>query len=235
MLEDSGNSRWPNPALCTIGRWLHIAPEGVAMSLIIAALALLVWLANLGLFALPLLVLAVGLASFFRDPARTAPDRAGVVTSGADGKVTDIAEASPPGAAGHLYRRVSVFMSPLNVHVNRAPIAGEVIAVEHTPGEFMAAFRDHASERNERNAIGIRDTKGRSYMMVQIAGYLARRIVCRLRMHDKIEQGQRVGLIMFGSRVDHFFPLEYCLTVARGDRVRAGVSVLGELRKSEHG
>ena len=234
-MEDCNNSRWPNPALCLIGKWLHIAPEGVVVSLIIAALALVLWLANLGWLALPLLVFALAVASFFRDPVRTAPDRAGVVTSSADGKITDIAEGSPPGADGQLCRRVSVFMSPLNVHVNRAPIAGEVIAVDHTPGEFMAAFRDHASERNERNAIVIRDPEGRPYVMVQIAGYLARRIVCRLRRHDKIQQGQRVGLIMFGSRVDHFFPLEYCLTVARGDRVRAGSSVLGELRRPEPG
>jgi phosphatidylserine decarboxylase len=120
-------------------------------------------------------------------------------------------------------------MSPLNVHVNRAPIAGEVTAVEHTPGRFLAAFRDQASEHNERNAIVLRDLNGRLYTVVQIAGYLARRIVCRLRMHDKIAQGQRLGLIMFGSRVDHFFALEYRLTVARGDRVRAGTSILGEL------
>ena len=229
MLEQSGNPRWPNPGLCVIGSWLHLAPEGVLISLLLGALAAALFWVRLGWLGWPLLVVAIVVASFFRDPARIAPDRAGVVISAADGKVTEICQCAPPGSAELIQWRLSVFMSPLNVHVNRAPIAGEVTAVEHTPGEFLAAFRDQASERNERNAIGLRDLSGRSYTVVQIAGYLARRIVCRLRMHDKITQGQRLGLIMFGSRVDHFFPLEYRLAVAHGDRVKAGVSILGQL------
>jgi phosphatidylserine decarboxylase len=229
MLENSANPRWPNPALCVLGSWLRLAPEGVLISVLLASLAMALFFAGLSWLAWPLLVVAVGVASFFRDPARIAPDRAGVVVSAADGKITDICQGAPPGSAEMVQWRLSVFMSPLNVHVNRAPIAGEVTGVEHTAGEFLAAFRDQASERNERNAIVLRDLSGRSYTVVQIAGYLARRIVCRLRMHDKIAQGQRLGLIMFGSRVDHFFPLEYRLAVERGDRVKAGVSILGQL------
>jgi phosphatidylserine decarboxylase len=120
-------------------------------------------------------------------------------------------------------------MSPLNVHVNRAPAAGEVIAVAHTPGAFRAAFRDDANEHNERNLITFADAADRRYAIMQIAGYLARRIVCRIRPHDTVARGQRLGLIMFGSRVDHFMPLAYRVTVRTGDRVSAGESVIGEL------
>jgi phosphatidylserine decarboxylase len=120
-------------------------------------------------------------------------------------------------------------MSPLNVHVNRAPVEGQVAAIKHTHGEFRAAFRDFASQHNERNLIVFADKQGRQHAMVQIAGYLARRIVCRLRPHEPVLIGQRVGIIMFGSRVDHFLPPEYRATVKVGDHVKAGESVIGEL------
>jgi len=122
-------------------------------------------------------------------------------------------------------------MSPLNVHVNRAPVAGEVTRVDHTPGQFRAAFRDEASLLNERNLIVFKGLDGRPTAVLQVAGYLARRIVCNLRVHDRIESGQRIGMIMFGSRVDHFIPTEFALTVEVGDRVRAGQSVLAELNQ----
>jgi len=115
------------------------------------------------------------------------------------------------------------------VHVNRAPVGGEVTAIKHTRGEFRAAFRDYASERNERNLIVFADKRGRQHAMVQIAGYLARRIVCRVHTLQPVMIGQRVGIIMFGSRVDHFLPLEYRATVRVGDHVKAGESVIGEL------
>jgi phosphatidylserine decarboxylase len=119
-------------------------------------------------------------------------------------------------------------MSPLDVHVNRAQAAGEVISVRHTRGEFRAAFRDAASEHNERNMIKIRDSAGREHVMVQVAGYLARRIVCRVRPDQQLALGERIGLIMFGSRVDHFFPLEYRVGVELGSKVRAGETIIGE-------
>lgn len=185
------------------------------------------WL--LGLPWLPLLILTLAVAAFFRDPERIPPRTSGVVLSGADGKITDTGEATLPGSSTDRFRRVSVFMSPLNVHVNRASVSGEVIAVEHTAGEFRAAFSDHASEHNERNLIVFQDLEGRRHPLIQVAGYLARRIVCRVRQHDKIQAGQRIGLIMFGSRVDHYLPLEYRVVVKPGDRVRAGESIIGEL------
>ena len=178
-----------------------------------------------------LVILAIPIALFFRDPDRYPPRTEGVVISGADGKVTDISDASFPGSTGRSYHRVSVFMSPLNVHVNRAPVGGEVVMVEHTAGEFRAAFRDDANEHNERNLIAMTDASGRMFGMLQVAGYLARRIVCRLRAHDRIQVGQRIGLIMFGSRVDHFFPAEYRVAVSVGQRVRAGESIIGAIEQ----
>jgi phosphatidylserine decarboxylase len=207
-----------------------IAPEGMPMSLGAAAVALILLVLGLVWLALFVLLIACAIGAFFRDPERISASPDNSILSAADGKVTDIRECSLPGdQSGEHFRRVSVFMSPLNVHVNRAPAAGEVTAVAHTPGEFRAAFRDDANEHNERNLITFADTAGRRYAIMQIAGYLARRIVCRIRPHDNVARGQRIGLIMFGSRVDHFMPLAYRATVKAGDRVSAGESVLGEL------
>jgi phosphatidylserine decarboxylase len=176
---------------------------------------------------------AAAIALFFRDPDRTTVARDGAVVSGADGKVCAVDDAIPPGYSENdtRFHRVSVFMSPLDVHINRAPVGGTVVMVKHTPGEFRAAYSDTASERNERNLVMIEDDTGRRYAMVQVAGYLARRIVCRLRPNDHVTAGQRIGLIMFGSRVDHFLPVDYDVTVKLGERVRAGETVIGELKR----
>jgi phosphatidylserine decarboxylase len=208
-----------------------IAAEGLAVSLSVLGLAVALIVFGFHKMGAIVLICALGVGLFFRDPDRFPPRTAGVVISGADGKVTDISQVEMPGGAGLRCHRVSVFMSPLNVHVNRAPVAGEVTRVEHTPGQFRAAFRDEASQHNERNLIVFKDLANRPTALMQVAGYLARRIVCNLRVHDRIESGQRIGLIMFGSRVDHFIPTEFALTVGVGDRVRAGQSVLAELNQ----
>ncbi len=208
---------------------VHIAPEGAVISFGAAIVALLVLALGPLWLGLPLLVVAIAVVSFFRDPERSAVAPPDAVISAADGKVCDVSEAPIPEAGGRLSRRVAVFMSPLNVHVNRASVSGKVLRVEHTPGEFRAAYRDDASEHNEHNVIVLADDRGRRHAIVQIAGYLARRIVCRVHPGDHVDRGARIGLIMFGSRVDHFFPLDYRVTVALGDRVRAGESVLAEV------
>ena len=225
---DSGRPA-PNAILARIARAIGIATEGVTMSLGLALFGLVLLVLGLKSIGAILVILAIPIALFFRDPERYPPRTENVVISGADGKVTDVSDVSFPGSTGKLCHRVSVFMSPLNVHVNRAPVTGEVIIVEHTAGEFRAAFRDDASEHNERNLIAMTDTSGRMFAMMQVAGYLARRIVCRLRARDRIQTGQRIGLIMFGSRVDHFFPSEYRVTVSMGQRVRAGESIIGAI------
>jgi phosphatidylserine decarboxylase len=210
---------------------IGIAAEGLAVSLAVLGLAVALIVIGFHKIGGIVLVCALGVGLFFRDPERFPAKTAGVVISGADGKVTDISQVEMPGSAGMRCHRVSVFMSPLNVHVNRAPVAGEVTRVEYTPGQFRAAFRDEASQHNERNLIVFRGLGDRPTALMQVAGYLARRIVCNLRVHDRIESGQRIGLIMFGSRVDHFIPTEFGLTVGLGDRVRAGQSVLAELNQ----
>jgi phosphatidylserine decarboxylase len=214
-----------------VGGTIGIAAEGVKMAAVALAAGALAL--ALGWYGAGVAVILCGLAiaAFFRDPERSpvsASER--LVLSGADGNVSDVAEMPlPDGAAGERYHRVSVFMSPLNVHVNRAPVGGEIISVRHTPGAFHAAFRDHASEHNERNLIVLSDARGRQHAMVQIAGYLARRIVCRLHPHDTVRCGERIGLIMFGSRVDHFIPPDYRVVVKTGEKVRAGESIIAEL------
>ena len=227
---DSGRAA-PGAVLARIASTIGIATEGVAMSLGLALFGIILIALGLNSIGAIIVILAIPVALFFRDPERFPARTENVVISGADGKVTDIADVSFPGSTGKPCRRVSVFMSPLNVHVNRAPVAGEVTMVEHTAGEFRAAFRDDASERNERNLIAMTDAAGRMFGMMQVAGYLARRIVCRLRARDRIQAGQRIGLIMFGSRVDHFLPPEYRVTVSLGDRVRAGESIIGAIEQ----
>jgi phosphatidylserine decarboxylase len=214
-----------------VGGAIGIAAEGVTMaSAVLAAgvFALVLGWPSAGTVAI---LCGLAIAAFFRDPERTpavASER--LVLSGADGTVSDVAEMPlPDGATGERYHRVSVFMSPLNVHVNRAPVGGEIMSVRHTAGAFHAAFRDYASEHNERNLIVMSDAHGRQHAMVQIAGYLARRIVCRLHPHDTVRCGERIGLIMFGSRVDHFIPPDYRVVVKLGEKVRAGESIIGEL------
>lgn len=211
-------------------RWcLPLAPEGAKIALSLLAAGLLVFFVGLRWAGGLILLVAAFALWFFRDPERVAPQREGIVLSGADGKVVEVSDGPAPHQSEGRFRKVGVFMSPLDVHVNRAPVGGEVESITHTAGQFRAAFSDYASQLNERNLIVLADREGRRHAMVQIAGYLARRIICRLRPHDFIVRGQRLGLIMFGSRVDHFLPWEYRVTVAVGDRVRAGESVIGEL------
>jgi phosphatidylserine decarboxylase len=230
--EFQSGRRGPGPILSRLAAAARVAPEGAAIALGLVAAAVILALAGFQSIGIAVLLCAFIIALFFRDPDRF-PDRIeNVVLSGADGRVTDIVEApAPDRAGGGRCVRISVFMSPLNVHVNRAPVGGEVRRVQHSRGEFRAAFGDAASEHNERNLIEFFDSAGRRHAMVQVAGYLARRIVCRVRVRDRIMPAQRVGLIMFGSRVDHFLPAGYRAAVKIGDRVRAGQSIIGELEQ----
>lgn len=215
--------------LARIASGIGIAPEGVRIALPLLALGLVLAAAGFAAIGVILIIIGSALAAFFRDPPRHTNVCPDAVVSGADGRICDVSVASVPGIADRaLYTRVSVFMSPLNVHVNRASVSGEVIALDHAKGEFRAAFHDASSEHNERNVIRIRDDLGRSHALIQVAGYLARRIVCDLRLHQHLERGQRIGLIMFGSRVDHFLPRQYRVAVRVGDRVRAGETIIGE-------
>ena len=164
---DSGRAA-PGAVLARIAGAIGIATEGVAMSLGSAVVGIILIALGLNSLGAILVLPAIPVALFFRDPDRFPARTGNVVISGADGKVTDISDVSFPGSTGLPYHRVSVFMSPLNVHVNRAPVAGEVTMVEHTAGEFRAAFRYDASEHNERNLIAMTDASGR--MFATLAG-----------------------------------------------------------------
>lgn len=173
---------------------------------------------------------------FFRDPPRTTPTRDGLIVSPADGVVSLIEKAVPPaelGMADAPLTRVSVFMNVFNCHVNRAPIAGKVAAVAYRPGKFFNASLDKASVDNERNSLCIEMDDGRQIAVVQIAGLVARRIVCFVTQDTALQTGERFGLIRFGSRLDVYLPDGVAPLVAVGQGMIAGETVLADLRSSE--
>ena len=199
--------------------WPFILPPAAA-ACIMAAMG---WVGAAAGFA----VLALAFLAFFRDPERTVPELPGGVLAPADGRVMVITEALDPWVGPAV--RVSIFLSPLDVHVNRAPVGGLVKNVEYVAGRFLAAYRPEASEQNERCAVSLDGDRAR-VTVTQISGVLARRIVCRVRPGDTLRAGQRYGLIRFGSRTDLVLPRGTDLRVRVGDRVRGGESVMGVLR-----
>jgi phosphatidylserine decarboxylase len=170
------------------------------------------------------LVLTVGVALFFRDPERSIPQTPETIVSPADGRVMEIV---PENAQT---QRISIFLSLWDVHINRAPYGGVVQSVVYTPGAFLAAYRQEASLVNEANTVTIAE-HGREFIVKQIAGVLARRIVCRVRPGDTLEKGQRYGLIRFGSRTDLLLPATAEIAVQVGDVVRGGETILAFLKE----
>jgi phosphatidylserine decarboxylase len=169
---------------------------------------------------------------FFRDPERVPPTRHNAVVAPADGRVVSVAPAVPPAelGIGDTPRwRVAIFLSVLDVHVNRAPIEGRVTRIAYRHGAFVNAALDKASEDNERNALAIRTTDGRDIGVVQIAGLIARRIVCTVREGDMVGTGERFGIIRFGSRTDVYLPDGVRPIVAVGQTMIGGESVIAEL------
>lgn len=183
------------------------------------------------LVRVPLIILAVFLAgftlNFFRDPDRKVPDKSNIVVSPADGRVLFVKEVFEDNFLKSKGKLVSIFMSPLNVHVNRIPVSGKVEYVKYIIGEYMAAFEDKASERNERNEIGITSPAGKVFF-IQIAGFVARRIVSDLKVGDSVSIGNRFGMIKFGSRVDIIVPEQWQVKVKKDDKVTAGETILFE-------
>ena len=169
----------------------------------------------------------LAVAGFFRDPERKVPCEEGVVVSPADGKVVSIADVRGDSQFPETATRVSIFLSPLDVHINRLPVGGRVDEVRYQSGRFLAAYKQIASERNEQNALKVVDEKGRSFGVVQIAGAVARRIVCWVRPGDRVQRGERFGLIMFGSRTDLYLPHGCRVEVEEGQRVKGGETILG--------
>jgi phosphatidylserine decarboxylase len=169
---------------------------------------------------------------FFRDPERVTPQRPGLIVSPADGIVSLIEAAVPPAELGLpdvALTRVSVFMNVFNCHVNRTPIAGEITAIAYRPGKFFNASLDKASTDNERNSLAIRMGDGRQIAVVQIAGLVARRIVCFVKPGDRMQTGERFGLIRFGSRLDVYLPEGVEPLVSLGQTMVAGETVIADL------
>ena len=173
-------------------------------------------------FSLPLFLLALFCLYFFRDPERTVPDGA-VAVSPADGRVVSV-KADAPGRT-----RVSIFLNIFDVHVNRTPISGKITSVEYQTGKFLVASREGASAQNEQNIVTV-EGDGTRVVFTQIAGLIARRIVCWKKTGDLVRAGERIGLIKFGSRVDVFFGPEWDVAVNVRDRVAAGSSVIARRR-----
>lgn len=173
----------------------------------------------------PLVAVALFMMYFFRDPRRTIPTDANIVVSAADGRVTRIDET----ANGKV---VSVFLSPIDVHINRSPIAGTITKLTYTPGKKMPATNDNASFENERNTLVI-EGEGVTVACTQIAGILARRIVCWPKEGDKLERGEKFGLIKFSSRTDLLLPADTEIMVKVGDRVVGGETIIARLGRSE--
>jgi phosphatidylserine decarboxylase len=207
-------------------RRLPLAPEGWPFIAVPAALAVGLALVGQRRLALPFVGASLASMGFFRDPEREVPVLPNAVLAAADGSVREIVEDTDDWVGPAL--RVSIFLSPLDVHVNRAPLAAVVTDIVYRPGRFLAAWRPEASRVNERCALHLQGEAAR-VTVVQIAGVLARRIVCRVRPGDKLAAGERFGMIRFGSRTDCLMPRGTDVRVRPGEHVTAGVTVLGML------
>ncbi len=191
---------------------------------LLAVAILLAWLAS-PLWALPAVLLAVFFLWFFRDPDRAIPSDPATVVSPADGKVTDV---SPLTIHGVQHTRISIFLSVFDVHVNRSPIAGVIRDAHYQSGKFLNAMNAASAEHNEQNIVTV-EGEGHTVVFKQIAGLLARRIVFNKKVGQRVERGERVGLIKFGSRVDVILPAAARLQIRIGDRVKGAASVLAHL------
>ena len=207
-----------------------IHPDGWKFVAIGAAVTILLWVlwAPLGWLAL---ILTLWIAYFFRDPWRVTPERPGAIFSPADGLVVSVGPAPPPpelGMGTEPVPRIGIFLNLFDVHVARAPVGGTVAAMRHIAGRFINASLDKASEDNERVALRIVSEDGPEIALVLIAGLVARRIVCGLRVGQIVAAGERIGIIRFGSRADIYCPPPYLPTVAVGQRTIAGETVVAD-------
>ncbi len=209
-----------------------LAREGIPYIVVSGVVSVGLLVLKLPLLALPFVAVLLFFVNFFRDPERRPPDDPKAIVSPADGKIVYAAEAIPNIAPEEFRYQISIFMSPLDVHVNRAPFDGVVRSVQHTPGGFSAAYLDEASLKNEQTSLYL-DTPEGPILVRQIAGALARRIVCRAGQGARLQKGQRFGMIKLGSRVDVFLPRRVEIIVQTGQKVRAGESIIARWR-AEH-
>ena len=212
------SANYPHPIIAREG-WLFLA-------ICVAVAAAVAWFA--GWWSLPLWIVALFVLQFFRDPAREIPGDGQTVLSPADGRIVVVENAEDP----YLNRqaiKISVFMNVFNVHSNRAPVDGEIKKIWYYAGSFLNAALDKASLENERNALWLKTAKGHDVACVQVAGLIARRILCYVKAGDKLARGERYGFIRFGSRVDVYLPPGSVVKAALGDKVSASSTILAVL------
>ncbi|MCE5180794.1 MAG: phosphatidylserine decarboxylase [Betaproteobacteria bacterium] len=213
------NKNYPHPIIAREG-WPFLA-GAVAVSLLVTFLAGWLW-------ALPLWIISLFVLQFFRDPGRNVPLERNLVIAPADGRII-VVERCQDEYLKREALKVSVFMNVFNVHSNRSPVDGAVEQIWYNPGKFINADMAKASSENERNAMWLRSDCGYDITCVQVAGLIARRILCYAKQGEWLARGQRYGFIRFGSRVDVYLPLTARVRVSIGDKVRAGETVLAEL------
>ena len=210
----------------------YIHPEGFKFAVISLSLSIILTTVS-QIISVIFFVLTFFILWFFRDPKRNKPQDSNLIISSADGKVCLIDEAYPPQETPlkeEKMKRICVFMNVFNVHVNRSPVQGEVQNIIYKKGQFLNASLDKASEKNERNSLVIKTENGTQVVVVQIAGLIARRILSFISPADRLFQGERFGLIRFGSRVDIYLPLDAIEKCKVGDKVVAGESILATLQ-----
>jgi phosphatidylserine decarboxylase len=215
---------------------MRFAPEGwpfIRIGIVLELTLLLIWYAWPGVVTVAMvaigLALLIWLFVFFRDPVRDGPRGDNLVISPADGKVISIVQVDEPMYLHGKATRISIFMNVVNVHVNRYPVNGEIEIVHYNPGEFMVAHHEKASLLNEQASVGIRSTRGAAILVRQIAGAIARRIVTDGSPGEVVKQGDRLGMIRFGSRVDVFLEPGHTIKTKVGDTTHAGLTILAEL------
>jgi phosphatidylserine decarboxylase len=209
---------------------MRLDPAGLPFIAGALLLALISGAAVAWVLALPFVALGAFFAFFFRDPDRVAPSEADVVLSPADGRVLIAGPAVPGAAPAGEWQQVSIFLSPVDVHVNRIPVSGRVTRVSYSPGKFLPAYRHDAGNTNERSEIWI-DHGGQPIVARQIVGILARRVVCRVQSGAEVRAGDRFGIMKFGSRMDVFLPPTATITVKAGDVVRGGETIIAVLNR----
>ncbi len=206
-----------------------IARPGIAFLVAAVVVTVAFVVTGMGLLAFSGLVITLFTGWFFRDPERTAPDIKGSVLSPADGKIIKVEQLESAAHYQEKCNKISIFMSVFNVHVNRIPYDGTVSGISYNPGKFFSANLDKASKDNEHNAVTLMTDRGKRICFVQIAGLIARRIVCGLNPGDRVKRGERFGMICFGSRLDIYLPERTAIQVEIGQKVNAGTTVLGIL------
>lgn len=211
------NNNYPHPIIAREG-WPFLS-FAIALA-VVATYFLAAW-------SVPFWIIAIFVLQFFRDPPRVIPQNPNAVISPADGRIVVVEKAQDP-YAGREALKISVFMNVFNVHSNRAPVDGKIEKVEYFPGKFVNADLDKASIENERNALTITAANGQTVTCVQVAGLIARRILCYVKAGDMLSRGQRYGFIRFGSRVDVYLPLTAKPKVTVGDKVSATETILAE-------